>query len=212
MKKIFLIVTVFLISACSTPPNPVETKSTTRAVKTSVTSPLSIATLTTISNQFSSYGWVEKSKNQVPATRLQRSTFIKGYQSPTGSQVFMTKYKIPDSYKSSARFFSSSTNLGVYRKNFDLSREPKASVRSLSNGLKVYSIELTGNGDGKTLANRSGIKTKYAATYVPLVLPDGRYSTLSVSFRGKEGNRSDFSKYINYLNSIKLPNQVSPLI
>lgn len=212
MKKILLIGIALFVSACSAPPNPVETKTTPRAVKTSVTSPLSISTLKAISNQFSSYGWTVKSRSQVPAAQLHAGAFIKGYQSPSGSQVFMTKYQASDSHKSSAQFLNSSMNLSAYSKVFKIFGRPKTSIKSLPNGLIVYQIDMTGNGDGVTLRNKSGIKTRYVATYVPVRLADGRYSALTVSYRGKEGSQSDFSKYINYLNSIKLPSQVSPLI
>jgi len=172
------------------------------------------ATLLKISNAFSNSGWVNINRHQIPSIGMSGMTspFLRGFQSPNGSQIFFTKYKISDKKPRSADYIHSITDMSAFNKTFQLSSPPQAKVVNHSNRTKALHHTLIGNGDGNTLFVRNGIPTRSEAAYIPLQFNATTYSTLIIDFRGKTSAKGDYQQFLQYIDTLTLPANVKPLL
>lgn len=171
----------------------------------------SIPVLKRIAKSFSKSGWKRIGISKIPAIS-KKTPFLGAFESPEGSIIFMTKYKILDSIPRSSDYINSITDISIFNKAFHLYSPAKSEIKNHSNGTRVLHQYLIGNGTGKTLYTRNGIPTRFEAAYIPLQFSNKLYSTLIVDFRGKKTATEDYQQFLQYIDNLKLPPNVKPLL
>lgn len=208
----YLIPIMFVLASCTSVKSPIKTSAITNNATQTISS-LSFPTLKAMSSTFSKTGWKSKTKGQVVdiAISQTKSTFLHGFESAKGSQVFMLKSNASENKKRSASYINSITDMSATSNLFQLNSPAIAVIKNHSNGTRAFHQIAIGNGNGKTLYVRNGIPTRFEQVYIPLKFNDGAYGILRVNFRGKLSDKEGYQQFLNYIDTIPIPRNTTPV-